>query len=329
VESVEYDPVNHQYLTSSDNTAIVAIAPNGALSYFGTGTEADYGMEVIGNDLYTIVGSSIHSYDLLNATLNWSQPIAGAGFLNGMASNGTDSIWFTDFSNRTILAMNVNEPQNYTTVVTDTDETPNGIVHDGINNRCLFVTWGSNAHIKAMDLTSYNVSYVVQNTGLGNIDGIDSDPDGNWYVSSWSPNRITRYNNDFSSSETITVPGIFHPADICFADETDTLAIPGADQVLFIGFGSSTVGLEQEEFEAYGIYYHSGLPEVRFSLNRVQHAEMHIVTSSGQLAYTVFDGVQSAGKHRVILGSIGLSSGMYLCRMTSSELSFTERVFIP
>ena len=154
-----------------------------------------------------------------------------------MASNGVDSIWFTDFSNRDIIVMDVNNPQDYTTLVQNTGETPNGIVYDGANNRCLFVTWGSTGHVKAMDLTSNALSYVVQNAGVGNIDGIDFDDDGNWFISSWSPSpRITKYINDFSSSEIITVPGISNPADICYSTETDTLAIPGGNQVLFVGF---------------------------------------------------------------------------------------------
>ncbi|MFM1874857.1 MAG: hypothetical protein RL266_594, partial [Bacteroidota bacterium] len=203
VESVEYDPINNRYLASSDNSSIVAIAPNGGLSYFGSGTVADYGMEVIGNEIFVIAGTQIRCYDLDTENMVWAQSISGANFLNGMGSNGVDSIWFTDFSNKDIFALNINDPSDYSMLVNNTEQTPNGIVYDGENNRCLFTTWGNPAHIKAMDLTTNAITYVVQNTGVGNIDGIDKDADGNWYISSWSPARITKYTNDFGSSETI------------------------------------------------------------------------------------------------------------------------------
>jgi hypothetical protein len=34
-------------------------------------------------------------------------------------------------------------------------KTPNGIVYDAANNRCVYVTWGSNAPINAIDLSTY------------------------------------------------------------------------------------------------------------------------------------------------------------------------------
>lgn len=330
VESVEYDPINNRYLTSSDNSSIVAIAPNGALSHFGSGAVADYGMEVIGNEIFVIAGSQIRCYDLNTESMVWSQTISGASFLNGMGSNGVDSIWFTDFSNKDIFALNINNPTAYSMLVSNTVETPNGIVYDGENNRCLFTTWGNPAHIKAMNLNTNAISYVVQNTGVGNIDGIDADGDGNWYISSWSPTaKVTKYTNDFSSSETIIVPGISSPADICYAPETDTLAIPGANQVLFVGFESGTVGIDEEVFDAYQIFYNSGMPVVQFELNETQEATLEIIDLDGRVVFKALEGQQPKGKKTIVLSSIGLYSGAYLCRLTSREVSFAERIVIP
>ena len=328
VESVEYDPINNRYLTSSDNSSIVAIAPNGALSYFGSGTDASHGMEIFDGRLFAINGSQIRSYDLTTENQLSSTNISGAQFLNGMASNGVDSIWFTDFSGRDIYAMNVDDPTSYTMIASNIGITPNGIVYDGANNRCLFVTWGTGT-IRAMDLNSYAITTVEGSTGLSNIDGIDYDSQGNWFVSSWSPNRITKYNNDFSVSEVITVPGISSPADICYATETDTLAIPGAGQVLFVGFENNSVGIEDESFETHEVYYNNGFPIVRFSLDKPQEVNFDIVDMSGRVVFSVLDGTQPAGQQTVVLSSIGLYSGNYVCRVSSKELSFSERIVIP
>ncbi len=334
VESVEYDPINNRYLASSDNSSIVAIAPNGGLSYFGSGTDADYGMEVMSGTLFVISNNGIKGYNLVNENEVMNLTIPGVQFLNGMGSNGVDKLWVSDFNGLSIYEVDVSNIAAPSSIMvadqTDLDnKQPNGIVYDGSNSRILIVTWGSNASIKAMDLTSYTVTNVVANTGVGSIDGIDYDNDGNWYISSWSPARITKYSNDFSTSEVITVPGISNPADICYAIETDTLAIPGGNQVLFVGFENQSVGIEEENFEAYGIYYNSGYPVVKFEFMTDQDAKFEIVDMGGRVVYTVLEGKQPKGAQTVILSSIGLYAGTYLCRLTSKELSFTDRIIIP
>ena len=330
VESVEYDPINNRYLTSSDNSSIVAIAPNGGLSYFGSGTDADYGMEVVGNTLFAIVGGGVRGYDLTTEMQVMNISISGASFLNGMGSNGVDKLWVTDFSAKKIHEIDISNLGSPSTsqVATTGSTTPNGIVYDEANNRCLFVTWGAGV-VKAMSLSDYSITTIVPATGLSNIDGIDYDAQGNWYLSSWSPARITKYNNDFSSSEIITVAGINSPADICYSPETDTLAIPGGNQVLFVGFTNSSVGVEEESFESHEVYYNSGYPIIRFSLNQPQNVEFDVIDMSGRVVYSVLDGVQPVGAQTVVLSSIGLYSGNYVCRIVSKELSFSERIVIP
>ncbi|MFM1875613.1 MAG: hypothetical protein RL266_1350, partial [Bacteroidota bacterium] len=122
---------------------------------------------------------------------------------------------------------------------------------------------------------------------------------------------------------------INNPADICYAPETDTLAIPGANQVLFVGFESSTVGMEEELFESYLIYYNSGMPVVQFELSENQEASLEIIDLDGRVVYKALEGPQPKGKKTIVLSSIGLYSGAYLCRLTSRELTFTERIVIP
>jgi hypothetical protein len=335
VESVEYDPINNRYLASDDGTSIVAIAPNGALSHFGTGLTADYGMEVVGNTLFAITGTRVKGYDLTTATQVMDLNIPGASFLNGLGSDGGNRLWASAFNGYDIYEIDITSlsAPTYSMVADQTDlnnQQPNGIVYDGANNRIVFVNWGANAPIKAMDLTTYAVTTIVANTNLGNIDGIDRDAAGNWYVASWSPARITRYSNDFSSSEIITVAGISNPADICYANETDTLAIPGNNQVLFVGFENPTVGItENAATAALRVIYDAGLPQLKFTLTQAQSVAIDLFDMSGKLVHKAVEGVQSAGAHTVVLGAIGLPSGTYVCQLRSESLSASERVVIP
>ena len=56
---------------------------------------------------------------------------------------------------------------------------------------------------------------------------------------------------------------------------------------------------------------------------------MDIVDMSGRVVYTIMEGVQPNGAQIVVLSSIGLYSGNYVCRLASKELSFSERIVIP
>lgn len=331
---MEYDPIYNRYLASDDGTSIVAIAPNGALSYFGLGLQAAYGMEIVGNTLFAISTTHIKGYDLTSAMPVMDLNIPGASFLNGLGSDGGNRLWASDFTAKEIYEIDITNlsTPTYAIVANLTDlsnRQPNGIVYDGANNRIVFVNWGGSAPIKAMDLTTYEVT-TVANTLLSSIDGIDRDALGNWYVASWSPARITRYSNDFSSSEIVTVPGINNPADICYAIETDTLAIPGNNQVLFLGFENPTVGItENSATAALRVIYDAGLPQLKFTLTQAQSVAIDIFDMSGKLVFKVVEGVQSAGHHTVVLGAIGLPSGTYVCQLQSEILNATERVVIP
>lgn len=240
IESVEYDAVNNRFFVSNSNS-IIQRSSNGTLSYFGNGA-ASYGMEVMGNTLFVIQGSGVYGYDLTSEQEVMSIIIPGASFLNGMTNNGVDKIYVTDFSSSKIHEINVSDLSNPTTqvIVANTNSTPNGIVYDAANNRLIFVNWGSNAPIKAVDLSDNSVS-TLTTTPYGNIDGIDEDNDGNYYISYWSSgSHISKYDADFANApETITVSGISNPADICYAKEIDTLAIPhSGNQLTFLSFPS-------------------------------------------------------------------------------------------
>ena len=109
--------------------------------------------------------------------------------------------------------------------------------------------WGNNADILAFDLEGGDMTTLVNGTGLGNLDGIDVDGSGQYYVSSWSPTRITRFSNDFADAETVVTGagGLSSPADISYAVGIDTLGVAnsGSDEVTFHGFGGTPSGIEE------------------------------------------------------------------------------------
>lgn len=322
-ESAEYDPNNNRFLISNGNN-ILARASDGTLSIFGEGSTS-YGLEVMGNYLFGIKGGSIKGYDLTTEVEVMSIAIPGAAFLNGMASDGFSTLYVTDFGSNKIFKINVadlNAP-SAEEIVENTVRTPNGIVYDGANNRLIFVTWGNNAEIRAIDLTDNSMSTIIT-TPFSNIDGIDDDSEQNYYISSWSPAQITRYDQNFANPITVTTPTLNAPADIGYAQAIDTLAIPQGNTVDYIGFevttGAKDLNLTHFDLAVFQnpIQAHSW---VQFELEQTAYVDLTIYNLQGQLVYNLLDGQQTHGQHKVRLNGIHLPKGMYTCVLKVNTLS--------
>ena len=332
IESVEYDHLNQRFLVSNENSIIEINQATGELSFFGNAT-ASYGMEIMNGKLFTISDGLILGFDLASGSEVMSLSVPGSGFLNGMASNGESTIWVTDFSNNRIYEINVTDLENPTweIVVSNTNSTPNGIVYDGENNQLVFVNWGNNSPVKAVDLTDYSVSILTE-TNLGNCDGIDNDNANNFYISSWSPLRISKFSPTFSGTpETIIAPGISNPADICYAKEIDTLAIPnsGNNTVTFIGFASTlNIGNANTSLFNFQIV---GNPITEqsyliFSCEESSDVNLTLIDNNGKTVKTLINNQPIIGKYTVLLNGIELEKGLYFARLKIGQTTVIKKL---
>lgn len=334
IESVEYDHENSRFLVSNSSSIIAIDSENQELSFFGDG-EAGYGMEVMNSTLF-VIGDGIKGYDLTTEEEVMSLNISGSGFLNGMASDGVSRLWVTDFSNQRIYEIDATDPNNPTSemVVANTGSTPNGIVYDETNDRLIFVNWGGSADIKTVNLDTYSVA-TLTGTSLGNCDGIDNDNDDNYFVSSWSPLRISRFDPDFSGTpETIEAPGISNPADICYAKEIDTLAIPnsGNNTVTFIGFENPlSVRDNQDNPFHFGIVGNPVTIQsyLQFTATAYSRVTLSILDETGKTVATLIDGSRSPGEYKVLLNGIDLASGIYLAQLRVGDMAAAKKILVP
>lgn len=331
IESAEFDPVNHRFLISNSNGVLVVDDQGEPISEMPGDATAQFGMEVVGNVLFAIVGDDVRAYDLTSGAELSSVTISGAQFLNGMASDGDHRIWVTDFSAKDIFEIDFTDLVNpsYVQIVSNTVTTPNGICYDEVNNRLVFVNWGASASIKSVDLTDYTVSTVVANTGVGSIDGIDNDNYGNYFIASWNPNRITRYNADFSVSEIITVPGgLSSPADIAYAEEIDTLIIPnsGNNTVRFVGFQTSDIKISNENPFAFSCYPNPVQENsvLSFNLTTPGITTISILDSQGRLIQKLWQENLPAVAHKFVVGDVELSPGNYIWHIESNGVVFSS-----
>jgi hypothetical protein len=231
-ESVEWDASNNRWLISNTTShAILARTHSGTLTNFvaSTGTSnGPHGIEIFGNVVYACCGGMIKGYDLTSGSQVFTMNL-GATFLNGLTTDGDSVLYTTDFSAKKIFRVNPTTNKFYT-ICAATVSTPNGIVYDGANNRCIFVNWGSSAPVKAIDLNPpYTVS-TLTTTSLGNCDGITVDHLGYYYVTPWSQQRMYRFTNNFVGAPVQMSSWVLNnPADIdCKFDVIDTVGVPNA-----------------------------------------------------------------------------------------------------
>ena len=138
-------------------------------------------------------------------------------------------LFVSDFSAGAIYRINVSDP--YNVFISDTAEniglTPNGLVVDDALNRLVIVGWGNNAPIASMDLDTFEITYEVTTT-LNNLDGIDIDEWGYFFVSSWGPSQITRFDNNFQPTGAVLFEGpeIADPGDISYSISQLKIGVP-------------------------------------------------------------------------------------------------------
>lgn len=335
-EAVEYDPTQNRFIISNGSSILQQPSGSSQLSFFGS-EDADYGMEVVDDKLFTVSGGftqSIKAFDLATEELLGQTSIPGSQFLNGMGSDpATNRIWVTDFNDNAIHEIDVTDPANMqvTEVVSNTGCTPNGITYDPANNRLCYVCW-SGGSIYEVDLTDYSVSELV-NSNLNNMDGIDHDEEGYFYVSSWNPTQITEFSSDFTVQETVTAPGLANPADISYAVGIDTLAIAnsGNQTITYIHL-EEPVGLSEFNAlnEGLDIYpnpiQQSGY--AAFELPTAMNCTLTILDANGRLVRQLYSGHLPAGKQKVTFQKEDLAEGNYLLVLNAGGKQSTQKLVI-
>lgn len=284
-ESAEFDVANNRWLVANTSShQVLARDSAGTLSVFVSGLgSGPYGIEIVGDTLFCCSGGSIKGYSLTTATQVFNLNL-GASFLNGITHDDAGNLYTTDFSAKTIYKVNI-AAQTDSIVASGLVQSPNGIIFDAANNRCVFVNWGSNAPIKAIDLSTYAVTTVIT-TSLSNCDGIARDGQGRYYVSNWGNQSVVRYDSDFVAPPTTVGTGLSSPADIFYDVTHEILGIPnsGNNTVTFLDF--NTTNIDNFSFESSSVAYpNPASSSITIEIEGSRIAMLSIYNSLGQIVF--------------------------------------------
>lgn len=330
-ESVEFDYANNRWLIANTQShQVLQRDSTGNLSVFVSGlVSGPYGIEIVGDTLYCCSGSTIKGYLLSNASPVFNVNL-GATFLNGITHDLSGNLYVTDFSAKTIYKINIASQQD-TLIASALVQSPNGIIYDEINNRCVFVNWGSNAPIKAIDLSTFTVSVVVTTT-LGSCDGIARDGHGRYYVSNWSNQSVVMFDSSFSNPPVAIVSSLNNPADLFYNVLSDTLAIPNAGNNTVTFFGFNTVSVNELESITDCIIFPNPANNqsfVRLNMKNSHEVKLRLLSITGkQIIEKSFFGDDGENIFPVLSGQQIIPSGIYFVNVLTSDINKTFRLIL-
>lgn len=336
-ESIEFDYANNRWFIANNggNNILMRNSATGAMAVFvstGFSGGGPHGLEIVGDTLYACAGGSLRAYNINTAALVFATSL-GATFLNGITHDLSGNLFITDYSGNKIYRFNTNTRQ-FNAFVSTGLSSPNGIIFDQPNNRCVFVQW--TGAIRSVLLSDSTVSTLVASTGLSSIDGITKDGAGNYYyLSSWSPaSRITRYTSAFLSPTTVVSTGLSNPADIFYNVLTDTLGVPNSgagNNTTYHYFGSATSINES----ATDVFRFSVNPnpilktaEIKFETQEEGNVKIELFDVKGQLVKTIANESRSKGLHSLSFDRSTLSAGNYFFTISNSVGTETKKIVI-
>ncbi len=329
-ESIEFDYANNRWLiaNNSGNNILARNSATGAVTVFAPCSGGPHGIEIVNDTLYVNAGGSIKLFNLNNGAAIATIAM-GATFLNGLTHDNT-YLYSTDFSAKKIYRVNI-ATRAFSVFVNATGGTssPNGIIYDAANNRCVFVGWGASAPIKAVDVTTGAVTTIITST-LGNCDGITMDGAGNYYISSWTGNKITRFTNTFTSPTTV-VTGLSNPAEIFYNTLTDTLGNTNSgtlNNTTYHYFGSPTSITEIENETTLTVFPNpiQKSATIIFDLEESEQVNISMYDAKGAFVQLVSDSKLAKGKNQFEIERGTLSAGNYVLKVTTAKKVLTHKL---
>jgi hypothetical protein len=324
-ESVEYDAANGRYLVACNGAinSIQQVVSGQPPTLFTSNVAGPNGIEILGSKLWVCDGGRIKSFDLATAALIDNLNLA-ASFLNGLTSDGVEFLFASDFSAKKIYRINTNTGA-FNVMVANTVTSPNGMWYDGVNNRLLFVNWGGSAPVKEISLADSTVATVVT-TSQGNCDGIGRDAAGNYYISSWSPQAVYRYDSTFNSPVAVITSGLSNPADIYYNASNDTLAVPNAgnNTVTFHFLGASVSIDEIKENTGVNVFPNpiNESAVLEYSLTDAGEVKLMLYNATGKLVKILIDKHQKPGKHSIQFNRTGFAAGQYFFSLQADSKTY-------
>jgi len=194
-----------------------------------TGLNAPKGLAIFGNTLYVADINQLVAIDIKLKKISKRYLISDAKFLNDVAADKTGNVYVSDMLTNTIHRLT----QGKFEVWLDDDalEYPNGLLVEG--DKLIVASWGNMTdgfatdiagHLKTIDIASKKIQSIGDKTPVGNLDGLEPDGEGNYFVTDWMIGKLLQIMPSGISKTLIALePG---SADLTVLKEQKLIIIP-------------------------------------------------------------------------------------------------------
>ncbi|MFC1550056.1 FlgD immunoglobulin-like domain containing protein [Candidatus Neomarinimicrobiota bacterium] len=362
-ESVVYDATKDRYLVTNKGSGDIISAPRtdpDNLSFFKAAVCASLrGITIVNSTVWCAgtdndgVRQFLYAYDLNTGAYVKSIQIASGIFVNDVSAGADEIIYLSDTGNNNIYTVNTNDG-SYSTLLSDAGA--NGLLYEADKNRLLYTDDSPlvGSQISAINLNTDAMTVLEINPGpptvVSSLDGLTVDHLGNYYVSSWSPHQVHRYNSNVKYSGVASVghPStgsniVLHngPADIFFDQVNNVLAVPNfnSNTVDFIPFTQLSTLDEwssiPSEFRLQQNFPNPFNPTttINYQIPSDSQVSITVYDLMGKEVKTIFTGNKQAGHYTVgwdgrnNIGQL-VSGGVYLYNIKTSKFTQTRKMIL-
>lgn len=217
-----------------------------------TGLNAPKGLAMHGNKLYTADIDTLVEIDIPSATISNRYTVADAKFLNDVAASNTGEIFVSDMMMNRIHSLK----DGKFTIWLETPEleSPNGLLVQGDN--LILGAWGvmtegfktdTPGHLKSISLKDKSVKSLGDGSPIGNLDGVEADLDGDYYVTDWMAGKLLHIDKSGKSGELLVLEQ--GTADLAFIPDMDLILLPMMNSNKLLAYKAHEYENEEEEKE--------------------------------------------------------------------------------
>ena len=205
-ESVVYDPVNDVLYVSNVNGTPNEKDGNGFISRISlageiidkqwiTGLDAPKGLAIANNKLYVADIDTLVEIDIPNGSISNRYTVSDAKFLNDVAAGPEGRVFVSDMVMNRIHILDNGEFNIWL-------ENPGLLNPNGLHvqdNKLIVGAWGvmtdgfnteTPGHLLGVSLTDKTIHDIGDGSPVGNLDGVEEDTDGSFYVTDWMAGKL-------------------------------------------------------------------------------------------------------------------------------------------
>lgn len=184
--------INGQGTDKDGNGYISKVALDGTVTEAEWATDLDgpKGMAIAGDRLYVSDITALVEIDINQGTVLNRYEAEGAVFMNDVAADEAGNIYVSDIVTYTLHRLSGDTFEAW--VVDEELENPNGLLVEGEN--LVVGAWGKMkedfstdvpGHLKTVSLSDGSISDLGDGRSIDNLDGVESDGQGNYYATDW------------------------------------------------------------------------------------------------------------------------------------------------